>query len=153
VTIDRPRSTDRDKIGHNGGPPLDELAGQRHGMCKHCAHWKAPPESELRAYENFRLGLSRRRVKRPTGSCDRVLMGNSTTAVFSATTAEFGCRNFEPAPPRPPARGGGFVTIWQNGRIVWQGDEENIPARFLQQELDLQSSPIGRMEVIADDGS
>src|SRR5579871_6140264 len=59
------------------------------------------------------------------------------TAVFSATTAEFSCRNFEPAPPKPPARGGGFVTIWQNGRLVWQGDEENIPARFLQQELDL----------------
>jgi hypothetical protein len=128
--------TDRARSGHNGGPSLDELDRQ-YGMCKHCAHWKAPPESEQRAYEHFHLGLSRKRVKRPTGSCDRVLIGNKTTAVFSATTAEFRCRNFEPAPPKPPARGGGFVTIWQNGLIVWQGDEENIPARFLQQELDL----------------
>jgi hypothetical protein len=40
--------------------------------------------------------------------------------------------------------GGGFVTISQNGRIVWQGDEENIPDRFLQQEFDLQSSRTGK---------
>jgi hypothetical protein len=46
---------------------------------------------------------------------------------FSATTAEFGCRNFESAPPKPPASCGGFVEIWLNGRIVWQGAEENIP--------------------------
>jgi hypothetical protein len=87
--------TDRAKSGHNGGPPLDEPADRQRGMCKHCVHWKAPPESEQRAFEHFRLGLSRRRVKRPTGSRDRVLIGNRTTAVFSATTAEFGCRNFE----------------------------------------------------------
>jgi hypothetical protein len=79
----------------------------------------------------------RRRVKRPTGSCDRVLIGNSKTVAFSATTAEFSCGNFEAAPPKPRTSGGGFVTIWQNGRILWQGDEENIPARFLQQDLDL----------------
>ncbi len=68
--------TDRAKTGHNGGPPLDEPADRQCGMCKHCAHWKAPPESEQRAYEHFRLGLSRRRLKRPIGSCDRVLIGN-----------------------------------------------------------------------------
>jgi hypothetical protein len=138
--------TDRAKSGHNGGPPLDEPADRQRGMCKHCVHWKAPPESEQRAFEHFRLGLSRRRVKRPTGSRDRVLIGNRTTAVFSATTAEFGCRNFESAPPKPPARGGAFVTIWENGRIVWQGPEESIPGHFLQQNLDLSHRQPGHME-------
>jgi hypothetical protein len=128
--------TDRARSGHNGRPPLDEPDRQC-GMCKHCAHGKAPPEGGQRAYEHFRLGLSRRRMKRPTGSCDRELIGNRTTAVFSATTAEFSCRNFEPATPKPPASGGAFVTIWENGRIVWQGPEESILGRFLQKNLDL----------------
>jgi hypothetical protein len=57
--------------------------------------------------------------------------------VFSATTAEFGCRNFAASPPKPPSEGGGFVTIWECGRIVWQGPEKAVPARFLQQDLDL----------------
>lgn len=123
--------------GHNGGPPLDESADPLSGRCKHCRRWQAPPESEQRAYEHFRLGLSRRRVKRPAGSCDRVLIGNRTTPAFSATTAEFGCRNFEPAPPKPAPTGHGFVTIWEAGKIVWQGAEEDMPARFRQQDLDL----------------
>lgn len=129
--------TDRIGSGHNGGPPFEEPADQHLGRCKHCLHWQAPPEAERRAHESFRLGLSRRRVKRPAGSCDRVLLGNRTTPVFSATTAEFGCRNFVPAPPKPPSEGGGFVTIWESGRVVWQGPENAVPARFLQQDLDL----------------
>ncbi len=129
--------TDRIGAGHNGGPPLDAPADQHLGRCKHCLHWQAPPEGERRAYESFCLGLSRRRVKRPAGSCDRVLLGNRTTPVFSATTAEFGCRNFAPSPPKPPTAGGGFVTIWESGRIVWQGPENAVPARFLQQDLDI----------------
>jgi hypothetical protein len=48
-----------------------------------------------------------------------------------------GCRIFPPAPTRPPTVGGGFVTIWESGRIVWQGPEKAVPARFLQQDLDL----------------
>lgn len=123
--------------GHNGGPPLDEPADHRPGLCRHCWRWKAPPEEEQRSYELFRLGLSRRRVRRPSGTCDRGLLGNRTTPVFSATDAGFGCRNFEAAPLLPVARGGGFVTIWENGRVVWQGREEDTPARFLQQDLDL----------------
>ncbi len=107
-----------DRLGHNGGPPLEEPVREARGYCKHCVHWHAPPESEQRAYESFRLGLSRRRVKRPAGACDRVLLGNRTTPAFSATTAEFGCRNFAPSPSKPLAAGGGFVTIWENGRIV-----------------------------------
>jgi hypothetical protein len=123
--------------GHNGGPALDESAAPRLGRCKHCRHWKAPSEGERQAYEWFQLGLSRRRVRRPTGACDRVLFGNNPKPSFSATSGEFGCANFEAAPPPAILKGGGFVTIWQGGRIVWEGHEEAIPARFLQEDLDL----------------
>ena len=75
--------------------------------------------------------------KRPSGSCDRVLLGNSDRPAFSATTADFGCRNFQASPPKPRPPGGGFVTIWEKDRIVWQGHEEDIPGRFLQQHLNL----------------
>lgn len=104
--------------------PVDRRSGQ----CKHCIHWDAPPENEQRAYEWFRLGLSRRRVKRPSGTCDRVLLPGRKSTVFSATSAEFGCLNFEakPLPARPA--GGGFVTIWRNGRVAWQGSGGEHPA-------------------------
>ena len=85
----------------------------------------------------FRVGLSCKRVKRPTGTCDQVLFAGPSSTVFSATTAEFGCRNFEAKPRADRPVGGGFVTIWSNGRVVWQGPEEKIPARFQQEDLDL----------------
>jgi hypothetical protein len=66
-----------------------------------------------------------------------VLLDSRGTPTFSATTAEFGCGNFEARPPSPPRTGGGLVTVWQEGRIAWQGPEEALPARFLQQDLDL----------------
>lgn len=122
--------------GHNGGPPLDEPVDRRSGQCKNCIHWDAPPENEQRAYEWFHLGLSRRRVKRPSGTCDRVLPPGRKNTVFSATSAEFGCLNFEAKPLPVRSTGGDFVTIWRNGRIAWQGPEENIPPRFLQDMLD-----------------
>lgn len=130
--------TDPERPGHNGGPPLDDPVDTRRSQCKHCLHWHAPSDGEQRDYESFRLGLSRRRVKRPSGTCDRVLLDGRTTTVFSATTAEFGCRNFQakPIPPRPV--GGGFTTIWRNGRVVWQGPEDKIPAPYLQEALDLE---------------
>jgi hypothetical protein len=102
----------RSGVGHNGGPPLDEPAPAASGYCRDCRHWNAPPESDRRAYEFYRLGLSRRRVKRPTGACDRVLLTPGRKPTFGATPAEFGCGNFEPLPEKARARGGGFVTIW-----------------------------------------
>ena len=39
--------------------------------------------------------------------------------------------------PAAASVGGGFVTIWQSGRIAWQGPEEKTPARYLQETLDL----------------
>ena len=87
--------------GHNGGPPLDDPAPDRPGRCRDCRHWQPLPENLERDYEYFRLGLSRRRVKRPTGFCDRVLLGNSKIPAFSGTVGSFSCANFEPAPPKP----------------------------------------------------
>ncbi len=125
------------RLGHNGGPALIEPVDARPGRCMHCRHWKPPADGEQQAYDAFRYGLSRRRVRRPTGSCDRVLLGNDPRPAFSATAAEFGCANYEAAPPAPMPKGGGYVTIWKDGRILWEGNEEAIPARFLQEDLDL----------------
>lgn len=124
-------------LGHNGGPPLEEPVVSTSGRCRDCRHWRAPPEEEERAYEFFRLGLSRRRARRPTGACDRVVITVGRPPAFSATTGEFGCVNFEAKPAPPAPRGGGFVTIWEDGRIVWQGADEAMPTRFEQADLDL----------------
>ncbi|WP_323042983.1 hypothetical protein [Gemmobacter sp.] len=123
--------------GHNGGPPLDDPASDRPGRCRDCRHWTPPPEGLERDYEAFRLGLSRRRIKRPTGFCDRVLLGNSKIPAFSGTAGNFSCRNFEPAPPKPAPRGRGFVTIWVGNRVVWKGPEDEIPDRFRDGDPDL----------------
>lgn len=119
--------------GHNGGPPLDDDPPFRgRPACKWCRHWSAPSESERRAYEYFRLGLSRRRVKRPSGSCDRVLMAPGKPLAFSGTDGEFSCLNFSarPAPPVEVPKRGGFVTIWSGDRIVWKGNEEDVPEEY-----------------------
>jgi len=119
-------------IGHNGGPPLDDDPPSTIRTCRWCRHWSPPSEWEERAYEYFRLGLSRRRVKRPSGACDRVKMAPNKPLAFSATVAEFSCLNFE-ATPRPPIeipRRGGFVTVWEGDRIAWQGVEEDMPEEY-----------------------
>jgi hypothetical protein len=127
---------DRPPPGHNGGPPLDDPAPGRPGRCRDCRHWQPPPENLERDYEAFRLGLSRRRVKRPAGFCDRVLLGHAKIPAFSATDGNFSCRNFEPAPPKQPPKGGGFVTIWRGNRILWKGPEDEIPPRFRDDDPD-----------------
>lgn len=121
--------------GHNGGPPLDEPVDRRSGQCKHCIHWDAPPENEQRAYEWFHLGLSRRRVKRPSGTCDRVLPPGRKTPCSRLPRPSSDALTSRRSRSRPLDRGD-FVTIWRNGRIAWQGPEENIPPRFLQDMLD-----------------
>lgn len=116
-------------IGHNGGPSLDDEDGGPPvpRYCKYCRHWSPPSDWEVRAYEAFQLGLSRRRVKRPSGACDRVLMQHGKPLAFSATVDTFGCLNFSAKPPAPITRGRGFVTVYEGDRIVWQGHEEDLP--------------------------
>ena len=53
--------------------------------------------------------LEHRRAKRPAGSCNRLLLGNRRTLVFSSTTAEFCCRNFAPPPPKAAHKGNAFA--------------------------------------------
>lgn len=119
--------------GHNNGPPLDDddpPATIR--TCRWCRHWSPPFEREERDYEYFRLGLSRRRVKRPSGACDRVLMAPGKPLAFSATVAEFSCLNFaaKPLPPVEIPRRGGFVTIYEGDKIVWRGDADDLPEEY-----------------------
>lgn len=135
------QKNDPPPLGHNGGPPLEDAHREPEvpagASCRTCRHWRAPPRSSEDAYERFRLGLSRQRVRRPSGTCDRVVLSLGRAPAFAATVAEFACLNFEAKPSAPPARGGGFVTISEGGRIVWQGPEERLPERFGQDELDL----------------
>jgi hypothetical protein len=123
--------------GHNGGPPLDEPAPSVRGRCRTCRQWRALWQAEQTANAFFRLGLSRRRVRRSTGACDRVVLSPGRAPAFSAATAEFGRVNFEPMPDAPRPNGSGFVTLYEAGRIVWQGPEKSVPARFKQEERDL----------------
>lgn len=117
---------------HNNGPPLDDDPPATIRTCRWCRHWSPPSEREERDYEHFRLGLSRRRVKRPSGACDRVLMAPGRPLTFSAAVAEFSCLNFaaRPLPPPDMPRRGGFVTIYEGDRIIWQGAEENLPEEY-----------------------
>lgn len=120
----------RSLLGHNGGPQLDDEGdssppGPRY--CKYCRHWSAPSDREVRDYEALRLGYSRRRVKRPSGTCDRVLMHADKPLAFSATVDTFRCLNFHAKPPAPVTPGRGFVTIYEGDHVVWQGHEEDMP--------------------------
>lgn len=115
--------------GHNGGPPLDEPVTVPR-QCRWCRYWRPPPEAEARAYEYYRLGLSRRRVKRAVGACDQVLLAPGKPLSFSATAPESCCLNFSPKPPVDHPSGGGFVTIHEDGRLLWSGAEEDIPERY-----------------------
>lgn len=119
-------------LGHNGGPPLDYDDGRppTPRYCKYCRYWSPPPDRDIQAYEWFRLGLTRRRAKRPSGSCDRVLMRLGGPLSFSATTDTFGCHNFSAKPAPPIQRGRSFVTIYEDDRIVWRGHEEDVPDAY-----------------------
>lgn len=117
--------------GHNGGPPLYEDEDPPvPRYCKYCRNWSPPADAEVRAYEWFRLGLSRCRAKRPSGTCDRVLMQPGKPLAFAATVDTFGCLNFSAKPLPPVQRGRGFVTVYEGDRIVWQGHEEDVPEQY-----------------------
>jgi len=117
--------------GHNGGPPLvDDEGPPVPRYCKYCRHWSPPSDGEVQAYESFRLGLSRRRAKRPSGTCDCVLLQPGKPIAFAATVDTFGCLNFSAKPPSPVQRGRSFVTVYEGDRVVWQGHEEDVPEEY-----------------------
>lgn len=126
--------------GHNGGPPLDDERPvlRADWACARCAHWKPPSEREQSDYRMFQIGVTKRRVKEPSGICDRIMHRPGGPTAFGGTMGRSSCFNYEPAPPPPePQDRRGFVTIWQGDRIVWKGIEGEEPAEFRQQELDL----------------
>lgn len=101
----------RKPLGHNGGPPLDSDPPRLPdgACCRRCRHWRAPSEREESDYRAYQMGVIRRRVAEPSGACDRVIL-----------------------------RPGGltaFVTIYENGRIVWQGREGDEPGAYRQGDL------------------
>jgi hypothetical protein len=59
------------------------------------------------------------------------------------------CFNFERKPDPDPAqcRTRGFVTIWQNGKIIWEGTEGQEPAEF-QRGFGLSSVRIGQPQMM-----
>lgn len=116
-------------MGHNGGPSLDSERPAIDGKCRLCRHWCAPSESWESKYRLFKMTGKGRRVKRPSGTCDRVLIGGKVS--FSATNGDYRCGNFEAKPQEAPKRGGAFVTIWKGNRIIWQGPEEDQPPEQL----------------------
>lgn len=99
-------------------------------QCKHCRHWRAPPQLEIRAWEAFKQGISARRVKSPTGQCDQVLTQPGKPIATSATPPGFSCLNFAHHRDAAGARHPGIVTVHEDGRLVWSGPEEDLPERY-----------------------
>jgi hypothetical protein len=88
-------------IGHNGGPSIDEEKDDHTGP-HYCKYWRPPSDWDIRAHEAFQLGISRRRVKRPSGTCDRVLVQQGKPLSFAATVDTFSCLHFSAKPTEPP---------------------------------------------------
>lgn len=126
-------------IGHNGGEPLEPDPAPmlaRDAACLRCQHWQAPDDRDVNAYDHWRATGRGQRRKEPAGACDRVRLSPSSAPAFSATLRHSRCLNYEPKPVSAPARSGrGFVTIYEGGRIVWQGTDGTEPAEFRQGEL------------------
>ncbi|MCK9544048.1 MAG: hypothetical protein M0R03_18670 [Novosphingobium sp.] len=124
-------ATEPAPIGHNNPPePPPAPTLPQSARCALCRHWNPPSEAEESAYRAFALGVSKRRVREPSGSCDRVMHRPGGPLSFAGTLGRSRCFNFEEKPPERPRRGAGFVTIYEGNRVVWQGREGEEPARF-----------------------
>jgi len=117
-------------IGHNQPPPDLAQGLSASASCARCRHWSPPSEAEESAYRAFALGVSKRRVREPSGSCDRVMHRPGGPISFAGTLGRSRCFNFEEKPPERPRRGAAFVTIYEGNRIAWQGREGEEPPRF-----------------------
>lgn len=98
--------------------------------CRYCIHWTSPTEETERAYEAFRLGQARKRVRKPTGTCDHVQLISGKPPSFASTEPSFYCLNFTAKPVVRRESGDGYVTIYQGDHSAWQGEEKDIPAEF-----------------------
>jgi len=118
------------RIGHNQPPEETPAQPPQGASCARCQHWNPPGEAEESAYRAFALGVSKRRVREPSGSCDRVMHRPGGPLSFAGTLGRSRCFNFAEGPPKKPRRGAAFVTIYEGNRVVWQGREGEEPARF-----------------------
>lgn len=130
---------------HNGGPPLEDGAAAAEpprlpadAACLRCVHWHPPSEREESDYRVWQGGYGRR-VREPSGHCFRVMHQQGGPTAFAGTMGRNRCFNFERKSDPDPAqcRTRGFVTIWQDGKIVWEGTEGEEPAELRQGDLDL----------------
>ncbi|MAM75885.1 MAG: hypothetical protein CMO29_18985 [Tistrella sp.] len=125
-------------MGHNGAPPEPPARLPYGASCAHCQHWTAPSERDVRDYEAFQRGVTKRRVKEPSGFCHRILHSPRGRPAAGGCVGRSFCFNFEEdTRPKPEQDRRGFVTIYEGGRIVWQGTEDDEPAEYRQAELDL----------------
>lgn len=99
-------------------------------QCKHCQHWRAPPQSDIRAWEAYKQGVSSRRVKSPTGLCDQVLTQLGKPISTSATPPNFACLNFARLNHAARDKISGIVTVHEDGQLVWSGPEEDLPEEY-----------------------
>ena len=125
-------------IGHNRPPePITALPSllPNDAACCRCKHWIAPCERDVSDFDHWKATGKGRRFKEPSGACDRVRLREGNAPAFSATFAHSRCFSFEAQRVTPASRG--FVTIYEAGRIVWQGTEGEEPAEYRQEELQL----------------
>jgi hypothetical protein len=125
-------------IGHNGAPSEPPRRLPHGPSCARCHHWEAPHDRDIRDHEAFQRGVSKRRVREPAGFCHRILHSPNGYPAAGGCVARSFCFNYEDDQrPKPEQGRRGFVTIYEGGRIVWQGTEGDEPAEFRQAELDL----------------
>lgn len=123
-------------IGHNR-PALPTYAPMpSDAACSRCHHWKAPDPRDVSAFDFWQATGRGRRVKEPSGTCDRILHSRGKAPAFGGTMGRNACFNYEAdRRPKPDQDWRGFLTIYQGDRIVWQGTEGDEPAEYRQGEL------------------
>lgn len=115
--------------GHKDRPAGRELQ-HRLRCCRHCRHWHAPAATLLAAFDAFRAGITKRPVKQPIGQCDRVLIAEGRPVSFSATAPGFTCLNFQADAAMSVPAHDGMVTVYEGERIIWQGNQEDLPDEY-----------------------
>ena len=123
-------------IGHNRPAPPTYAPMPAGAACSRCHHWKAPDPRDVSNYDHWQATGRGRRVKEPSGTCDRILHSPGKMPAFGGSMGRNACYNFEPDQrPKPSQDRRGFVTIYEGNRIVWQGTEGHEPAEYRQGEL------------------
>lgn len=123
-------------IGHNRPVPAAYTPLPAGASCSRCHHWRAPDQRDVSAFDYWQRTGKGRRVKEPSGTCDRIMHSPGKTPAFGGSMGRSACYNFEPDQREKPSHDRrGFVTIYEGNRIVWQGTEGDEPPEYRQGEL------------------